>query len=191
MKSIIIGLLLLPLSLVASAGTWTVENDSSNVSFISIKKGDIAEVHHFNSVAGTLNDKGQFDFSIALASVATNIDIRDERMDSLLFEVDKYPKLTLKAKVDPKLLANLAIGSVTVATVDAEVALHGKKQKMAFTVSIAKLSDSHMLVASVAPIIVNADSFGMTAGVEKLREVAGLSAISKAVPVSFMLNLKQ
>lgn len=191
MKSIIIGLLLLPLSLVASAGTWTVENDSSNVSFISIKKGDIAEIHHFNSVAGTLNDKGQFDFSIALASVATNIDIRDERMDSLLFEVDKYPKLTLKAKVDPKLLANLAIGSVTVATVDAEVALHGKKQKMAFTVSIAKLSDSHMLVASVAPIIVNADSFGMTAGVEKLREVAGLSAISKAVPVSFMLNLKQ
>ncbi|WP_299806894.1 YceI family protein [uncultured Shewanella sp.] len=191
MKSIIIGILLLPLSLVASAGTWTVENDGSNVNFISIKKGDIAEVHHFNSVAGTLNDKGQFNFSISLASVATNIDIRDERMDSLLFEVDKYPKLTLKAKVDPKLLADLAVGSVKVATVDAEVALHGKKQKMAFTVSIAKLSDSHILVASVAPVIVNADSFGLTAGVEKLREVAGLSAISKAVPVSFMLNLKQ
>ncbi|GIU12572.1 MULTISPECIES: YceI family protein [unclassified Shewanella] len=191
MKSIIIGILLLPLSLVASAGTWTVENDSSNVNFISIKKGDIAEVHHFKSVAGTLNDKGQFDFLIALASVATNIDIRDERMDSLLFEVDKYPQLTLKAQVDPKLLASLAIGSVTVATIDAEVALHGNKQKMAFTVSIAKLSDSHILVASVAPVIVNASSFGLTAGVEKLREVAGLSAISKAVPVSFMLNLKQ
>ncbi len=191
MKSIFLGILLLPLSLVASAGTWTVENDSSNVNFISIKKGDIAEVHHFNSVAGTLSDKGQFDFSIALASVATSIDIRDERMDSLLFEVDKYPNLTLKAKVDPKLLADLAVGSVKVATVDAEVALHGNKQNMAFTVSIAKLSESHILVASVAPIIVNADSFGLTAGVEKLREIAGLSAISKAVPVSFILNLKQ
>lgn len=191
MKSIIIGILLLPLSLAASAGSWTVENDSSNVNFISIKKGDIAEVHHFNSVAGTLNDKGQFDFSIALASVATNIDIRDERMDSLLFEVDKYPKLMLKAEVNPKLLANLGVGSVTVATIDAEVALHGMKQKMAFTVSIAKLSDSHILVSSVQPIIVNAESFGLTAGVEKLREVAGLSAISKAVPVSFILNLKQ
>ena len=191
MKSIFLGILLLPLSLVASAGTWTVENDSSNVNFISIKKGDIAEVHHFNSVAGILNDKGQFDFSIALASVATSIDIRDERMDSLLFEVDKYPNLTLKAKVDPKLLADLAVGSVKVATVDAEVALHGNKQNMAFTVSIAKLSESHILVASVAPIIVNADSFGLTAGVEKLREIAGLSAISKAVPVSFILNLKQ
>ncbi|ABZ76372.1 YceI family protein [Shewanella halifaxensis HAW-EB4] len=191
MKSIIMGILLLPLSLMVSAGTWTVENDSSEVNFISVKKGDIAEVHHFNSIAGTLTDKGKFDFSIALASVATNIDIRNERMESLLFEVDKYPKLILKAHVDPKILNSLAVGSVKVATIDAEVSLHGKKQKMAFTVSIAKLSDSHILVASVAPIIVMAGSFGLSAGVDKLREIAGLSAISKAVPVSFMLNLKQ
>ncbi|MCG9730686.1 YceI family protein [Shewanella sp. Isolate13] len=191
MKSLIIGILLLPFSLMASAGNWTVENDSSAVNFISIKKGDIAEVHHFKSIAGNLTDKGQFNFSIALASVATNIDIRDERMDSLLFEVDKYPKLMLKANVDPKILADLAVGSVKVATIDAEVSLHGKKQKMAFTVSIAKLSDSHILVASVAPVIVNADSFGLSSGVDKLREIAGLSAISKAVPVSFMLNLKR
>lgn len=190
-KNLIIGILLLPLSLTVSAATWTVENDSSQVNFISIKKGDIAEIHHFKSIAGTLNERGQFNFSIALASVATNIDIRDERMDSLLFEVDKYPKLMLQANVDPKMIKNLAIGSVKVATIDAEVTLHGQKQAMAFTVSIAKLSDSHMLVASVAPVIVTADSFGLTAGVDKLREIAGLSAISKAVPVSFMLNLKQ
>lgn len=190
-KNIIIGILLLPFSLMASAGDWIVENDSSEVNFISVKKGDIAEIHHFKSIAGTLTDKGKFNFSIALASVATNIDIRDERMDSLLFEVDKYPKLKLKANIDPKILAGIAVGSVKVATIDAEVSLHGKKQKMAFTVSIAKLSDSHILVASVAPVIVNADSFGLSSGVDKLREVAGLSAISKAVPVSFMLNLKR
>ncbi|WP_028767124.1 YceI family protein [Shewanella fidelis] len=189
MKGIITGLLLLPLSLMASAQPWKVDSDSSNVSFISIKKGDIAEVHHFKSMAGTFDDKGQFSFSVALASVATNIEIRDERMTSLLFEVDKYPKLTLTASVDPNLVKDLAVGSVKVATIDAEVDLHGEKQQMAFTVSIAKLSDTHLLVASVAPVIVNANSFGLTAGVEKLREIAGLSAISKAVPVTFSLNL--
>ena len=189
MKGIITGLLLLPLSLMASAQPWKVDSDSSNVSFISIKKGDIAEVHHFKSMAGTFDDKGQFSFSVALASVATNIEIRDERMTSLLFEVDKYPKLTLTATVDPNLVKDLPVGSVKVTTIDAEVDLHGEKQKMAFTVSIAKLSDSHLLVASVAPVIVNANSFGLTAGVEKLREIAGLSAISKAVPVTFSLNL--
>ncbi|WP_108946328.1 YceI family protein [Shewanella halifaxensis] len=189
MKGIITGLLLLPLSLMASAQPWKVDSDSSNVSFISIKKGDIAEVHHFKSMAGTFDDKGQFSFSVALASVATNIEIRDERMTSLLFEVDKYPKLTLTASVDPNLVKELAVGSVKVATIDAQVDLHGEKQQMAFTVSIAKLSDTHLLVASVAPVIVNANSFGLTAGVEKLREIAGLSAISKAVPVTFSLNL--
>lgn len=189
MKGIITGLLLLPLSLMASAQPWKVDSDSSNVSFISIKKGDIAEVHHFKSMAGTFDDKGQFSFSVALASVATNIEIRDERMTSLLFEVDKYPKLTLTASVDPNLVKDLAVGSVKVATIDVQVDLHGEKQQMAFTVSIAKLSDTHLLVASVAPVIVNANSFGLTAGVEKLREIAGLSAISKAVPVTFSLNL--
>ncbi|MCL1140409.1 YceI family protein [Shewanella pneumatophori] len=191
MKSIVTGLLLLPLSLMASADTWNVDSDNSNVNFISIKKGDIAEVHHFKSMAGTYDDNGQFSFSVSLASVVTNVDIRDERMGSLLFEVDKYPKLTLSAKVDPSLVKDLAVGSVKVATIDGEVDLHGQKQKMAFNVSIAKLSDSHLLVSSVMPVIVNADSFGLTAGVEKLREIAGLSAISKAVPVSFTLNLSK
>ncbi|MGS0680106.1 YceI family protein [Shewanella sp. 125m-7] len=191
MKSIITGLLLLPLSFCASAATWDVDNNSSNVNFISIKKGDIAEVHHFKSISGTLNNKGLFNFSISLASVATNVDIRDERMDSLLFEVDKYPKLTLSAKIDPKLVQDMPVGSVKEAVIDAEVDLHGKKQNMSFTVSIAKLSESHLLVASVMPVIVNADSFGLSAGVEKLREIAGLSAVSKAVPVSFILNLTQ
>ncbi|MCK8045280.1 YceI family protein [Shewanella sp. 1CM18E] len=191
MKSIVTGLLLLPLSLMASADTWNVDSDSSNVNFISIKKGDIAEVHHFKSMAGTYDDNGQFSFSVSLASVVTNVDIRDERMGSLLFEVDKYPKLTLTAKVDPNLVKDLAVGSVKVTTIDGEVDLHGQKQKMAFNVSIAKLSDSHLLVSSVMPVIVNADSFGLTAGVEKLREIAGLSAISKAVPVTFTLNLSK
>ncbi|MCL1144763.1 YceI family protein [Shewanella marinintestina] len=191
MKSIITGLLLLPLSLMASAGTWNVDNTSSNVNFISIKKGDIAEVHHFTSIDGTLNDKGQFNFAVSLASVVTNVEIRDERMGSLLFEVDKYPKLTLTAKVDPNLVKGLAVGAAKVVKVDGEVELHGQKQTMAFTVNIAKLSNTHLLVSSVMPVIVNADSFGLSAGVEKLREIAGLSAISKAVPVSFILNLTQ
>ncbi|MGM8892190.1 YceI family protein, partial [Psychrobacter sp. 1Y1] len=162
MKSIITGLLLLPLSFIASAATWNVDNDASNVNFISIKKGDIGEIHYFESMAGTLNDKGKFSLSISLASVVTNVEIRDERMESLLFEVDKYPKLTLSANIEPKLVNDIPVGSILITSIDAEVALHGKKQTMAFTVSIAKLSDSKILVASVMPTIVNAESFGLS-----------------------------
>ncbi|MCL1058036.1 YceI family protein [Shewanella gelidimarina] len=191
MKNIIIGLLLIPLSFVTSAASWKVTNDESNVNFISIKKGDIAEVHHFKTIAGTLNDNGEFELTISLASVDTQVEIRDERMGSLLFEVDKYPKLTLSAKVDKKLLNSIAVGESKVATIDGQVDLHGKKVSLPFTVSIARLSDANLLVASVMPVIVNSDSFGLTQGIEKLREIAGLSAISNAVPVSFILNLKK
>ncbi|PKG58829.1 YceI family protein [Shewanella sp. GutDb-MelDb] len=191
MNNIIIGLLLIPLSFVTSAASWKVTNDESNVNFISIKKGDIAEVHHFKTIAGTLNDNGEFELTISLASVDTQVEIRDERMGSLLFDVDKYPKLTLSAKVDKKLLNSIAVGESKIATIDGQVDLHGKKVSLPFTVSIARLSNANLLVASVMPVIVNSDSFGLTQGIEKLREIAGLSAISKAVPVSFILNLKK
>lgn len=191
MKSIIAGLLLMPLSFITAAADWKVTNDESNVNFISIKKGDIAEVHHFKQMAGTLNEKGEFELTLSLASVDTSIEIRDQRMGSLLFEVDKYPKLTLSAKVDTKLLDGLSVGDSTITTVEGLVDLHGKQVKIPFSVSIAKLSDTNLLVASAVPVIVNSDSFGLTQGIEKLREIAGLSAISKAVPVSFILNLKK
>ena len=191
MKSIIAGLLLIPLSFVTSAADWSVANDESKVNFVSIKKGDIAEVHHFKTISGMLNENGEFKLVVSLASVDTNVEIRDERMGSLLFEVDKFPKLTLTAQVDTKLLDSLSVGDSTITTVEGLVDLHGKKVKLPFTVSIAKLSDSNLLVASAMPVIVNSDSFGLTQGIEKLREIAGLSAISKAVPVSFILNLKK
>lgn len=191
MKSVIAGLLLIPLSFITSAADWNVANDESKVNFVSIKKGDIAEVHHFKTISGKLNEKGEFKLTVSLASVDTNIEIRDERMGSLLFEVDKFPKLTLTAQVDAKLLKKLSVGDSTITTVEGVVDLHGKKVKLPFTVSIAKLSNSNLLVASAVPVIVNSDSFGLTQGIEKLREIAGLSAISKAVPVSFILNLKK
>jgi hypothetical protein len=36
-------------------------------------------------------------------------------------------------------------------------------------------------------VIVNAANLGLADGLEKLREIAGLPSISKAVPVSFVL----
>lgn len=191
MKNIIIGLLLIPLSFVTSAASWKVANNESNVNFISIKKGDIAEVNHFKTISGTLNENGQFELTISLASVDTHVEIRDERVESLLFEVDKYPKLTLSAMVDKNLLKSINVGESQITTIKGLIDLHGKEVSIPFTVSIAKLSNTNLLVASVMPVIVHSDSFGLTEGIEKLREIAGLSSISKAVPVSFILNLKK
>jgi polyisoprenoid-binding protein YceI len=179
------------LSNVALAGDWSVNNNQSTVSFISIKKSDIAEVHRFKQVEGTLNEAGKFSMAIDLSSVDTGILIRDERMQGLLFEVAQFPKLTLNASVNPKLLADLHIGEVMTLQVDGEIELHGKKQTKTFNVLVAKLSAKKMVVTSLTPVVVQAGDFDLATGVEKLRDIAGLTSISLAVPVSFVITLSQ
>ena len=179
------------LSNVALAGDWSVNNNQSTVSFISIKKSDIAEVHRFKQVEGTLTEAGKFSLTIDLSSVDTGILIRDERMQGLLFEVAQFPKLTLNASVNPKLLADLHIGEVMTLQVEGEIELHGKKQTKTFNVLVAKLSAKKMVVTSLTPVVVQAGDFDLATGVEKLRDIAGLTSISLAVPVSFVITLSQ
>ena len=179
------------LSNIALAGDWSINNNQSTVSFISIKKSDIAEVHRFKQVEGTLTDAGNFSLAIDLVSVDTGILIRDERMQGLLFEVAQFPKLTLSAKVNPQLLADLQIGEVMTLQVDGEIALHGKKQTKTFNVLVAKLSAKKMVVTSLTPVVIQAGDFDLATGVEKLRDIAGLTSISLAVPVSFVITLSQ
>jgi len=93
------------------AAQWQVTEQDSRVSFVSVKKGDIAEVHHFKQLNGVLKDDGQFELTIPLMSVATGIDIRDERMQNLLFEVSLFPELKLSSQVDSKIVKELAVYS--------------------------------------------------------------------------------
>lgn len=58
---------------------WQLDNEKSTLSFISIKKNDIAEVHQFNSLSGEV-DQSEIKFVIDLASVDTKIALRDQRM---------------------------------------------------------------------------------------------------------------
>lgn len=173
------------------AANWQVTSTDSRVSFVSVKKGEIGEVHHFKQLEGTLNDKGEFELKIPLASVSTGIEIRDERMQTLLFDVAQFPTLSLMAQVDAKAVDALAVGDTKQFDIDGKISLHGKEQSKTFSVLVAKLSDKKLFVSSLQPVVVNANEFALTAGIDKLREIAGLTSISTAVPVSFVLTLAQ
>ncbi|GGP39832.1 hypothetical protein GCM10009347_04470 [Shewanella algicola] len=179
------------LSFQAMAGDWQVNQDHSRVSFISVKKNDIAEVHHFKQVAGSLTEAGAFALSIDLNSVDTGIKIRDDRMQTVLFEIAQFPQLKVNAVINPQLLMGMKVGDTLTTKIDATVELHGKKQQKSVEVLVAKLSDDKLVVSSFAPLLVQADEFNLVTGVEKLREIAGLPSISLAVPVSFVLTLAQ
>ncbi|GLP96452.1 YceI family protein [Paraferrimonas sedimenticola] len=188
---IVLVLLALSLSLQVQAAPWQIDNTGSRVNFISIKKNTVAENHHFKKISGRLAESGEFDLAIDLSSVDTLIDIRNQRMIEYLFETTKFATANLSAKVDVAQVNNLAVGDDVSMRMDAKISLHGEDQVMPVTVRVAKLSANKILVTSEQPLLLNADTFAMTAGVEKLRELAGLASISPAVPVSFVLLLTQ
>lgn len=174
-----------------ASADWTLNNDQSQLSFISVKKGDIAEVHRFDQLGGSVDAKGNVKLVIQLASVNTAIPIRDERMREMLFNTNAFPSATLTATVDASQLSKLKAGEMMVNTLEGQLSLHGQSSKVVAELVLAKLGPDTLLVSSRRPLLLQAGDFDLLEGVEKLREVAGLPSISKAVPVSFVLTFNQ
>lgn len=167
---------------------WSLDPARSHLSFVSIKGKDVAEISTFDNISGTIDAEGQVVVTLMLDSVDTLIPIRNERMRQFLFETTNYKEAVLKAKVDSKRVANMTVGSIEQVSAEGSLSLHGQTQAMTLTMQVAKLDANTLMVAGIKPLIVDATKFGMTDGVEKLREIAGLESISKAVPVTFVIT---
>jgi polyisoprenoid-binding protein YceI len=168
--------------------SWTLNDDESTLSFISTKAVNVAEIHKFTTLSGGVDDTGNVMVSIALASVDTGIEIRDDRMREMLFDTENYSSATMTAQVNMTMLDDLASGDSQTMAVEGELALHGQSTAMTFEVVVARMSNGNLLVMSEKPVVVNAPLFNLADGVEALREIAGLPSISAAVPVSFVLS---
>jgi polyisoprenoid-binding protein YceI len=167
---------------------WDLDPQRSHLAFISIKAKDVAEVHSFQEMAGSIDDAGHVKASMMLDSVETLIPVRNERMREFLFKTADYKDATLTARIDPALINGMQTGDIAQIQAEGELSLHGQTQPMILEVQAAKVSDDTVMVASVKPLVVDAEKFGMSDGVEKLREIAGLDSISNAVPVSFVMT---
>lgn len=187
MKKIVVSLLLASCAAMPTHADWVLNSDASTLSFVSTKAVNIAEVHSFAMLEGTVDDDGAVRISIDLASVDTGIEIRDDRMQEMLFETGSYSRATLTAMADAAMLENLSVGESHTAAIEGQLALHGQTVPLTFEVVVTRTGESGMLVASRKPVVVNAPLFGLEEGVERLRAVAGLPSISTAVPVSFVL----
>ena len=171
----------------ADMTAWTLDNARSQLSFVSVKAGDVAEVHTFDRLSGTVQADGSVEVRIELASVDTLIPIRDERVREVLFETVRFPTASLIGRVELDALLALAPGEVASLSMEGQLLIKDQSLVVTLDLLAARLSDDTMLVSSRKPVVVNAASVGLADGVEKLREIAGLPSISKAVPVSFVL----
>jgi len=169
------------------AADWSLDGGESSLNFVSVKKGVVGEVHHFKALQGSIED-GQTQVSVDLTSVETGVAIRNERMQSMLFDVSHFATAKVSADVSSLKLAALKPGESVSATVPLRLSLHGIEQQLPAEVTIVGLADGGLLVSSRAPIIIKAADFGLVAGIEALREAAKLPSIAAAVPVTFQLR---
>lgn len=165
---------------------WELDNDKSRIDFISVKNAAIAESHHFSRLVGYIGNDGNVSLTIDLDSVETLIPIRNERMREMLFRTADYPTAMVSALVDPAILAAVADGGTISTEVPLKLSLHGVEATVDAAVVVVGEPGS-LRVISARPVIISAADYGLGAGVEALRQVAGLANISTAVPVTINL----
>ena len=163
---------------------WSLDNSASTLSFVTVKADHVGEVHTFDQLSGSIDDRGNVEILVELASVNTLIDIRNERMQSMLFETNLFPRAMITGDVDLASFVEMSPGASITAQVEFELDIHGVSNSYNTELIVTRLANG--VVASTSkPIIVTAASHGLVDGVEALREIAGLPSISRSVPVTF------
>lgn len=188
MKHLATGLLISAVLVAPVQADWVLDGDNSALSFVSTKAINIAEVHRFAELDGRISDTGEVDLTIALASVDTGIELRDERMREMLFDTANFGTATVAASLDMDEFDDMAPGDSREVMVDATLTLHGESKPLPIQLLVTRAGATRMLVTTAKPVVVNAPEFKLAEGVERLREVAGLPNISTAVPVTFVLT---
>ncbi|MBA3864173.1 MAG: YceI family protein [Erythrobacter sp.] len=169
-------------------GAWTLDPADSRLSYVSIKAGEIAEANRFDALAGSVAADGTATLDIDLASVNTGIDIRNERMREIFFDVVGNPKAVVTAKLDPAAFAGLAVGQSITHLLTASVAIKGVEQEIETEVLVTRVSADRVTVVPTAPVIISTDMFELTDELGELRALAQLPSITPAVPVTFTLS---
>ena len=174
----------------AAQAQWQLDNQQSSLNFLSVKKVHIAEVFQITRLSGQLSKAGQLEVKLDLDSIETNIGIRNDRMREHLFETSSFKTAILTSQLPAGVMETVKNGGLVQAEVDAVLDFHGLTKPLKVKVNL--MSDGkQVLAASREPVVLKAETFGLTAGIDKLKALAGLDNIGYTVPVSFNLVLQQ
>ena len=161
-----------------------LNQDKSQLNFISIKNEHFAESHTFDSFSGALTKQGDLTITINIDSVNTIIPIRNERMRKMLFDAANYQQATFNAKVDEAVF-QLSEGQTSVMAISGNLKIKNVEAPVTFDVAITALNNGQYRATTVKPTLINATSFELDAGIAALKEIAMLNSISTTVPLTF------
>ena len=180
-----------PGSSIDASADWHLVSEESRLTFVSTKADELAEVHTFNTMTGSVTPEGAATIEIALDSVDTAIELRDERMRAMLFETETHPTLTITSETALDAFSEMEGGDRKRIEADITVGLHGVENAYFADLFVTRVGADKVLVESASPVLVHAADFELDGGLEALREVAALPSISPAVPVSVSFVFEQ
>jgi polyisoprenoid-binding protein YceI len=174
--------------------SWAVDNNQSAVNFVTTKAGQagvagISENQTFKRYAGGIDTQGKVSLVIDLASVDTGVDIRDERLRTMLWNVKATPQATFTAQLSGETLKAVGASGMQNIELNGQLQMAGQTKPVVANVRVSRLASNQLLVVTRQPILINANDYGLRAGVEAMREVMGLNFLAGSAPVSFSLVL--
>jgi polyisoprenoid-binding protein YceI len=178
----------------ASAQNWAIDSSQSTLNFVTTKAGQqgvagISETQVFKRYSGGVDEAGKISLNIDLASVDTGVEIRDERMRTMLWNVKATPQATFTAQLPADLLKAIGGASSQTIELNGQLQMAGQTKPVVASVRVSKLASNQILVVTRQPILINANDYGLRPGVEALRDVMGLNFLAGSAPVSFNLLL--
>lgn len=178
---------LLAVLAIPAQANWYLDNESSRISFVTTKNASISEVQRFLVLHGKVDGKGLAQLQLELDSVSSGIPLRDERMRQDLFQVQQFPEARVTAQINLRPINDLANGAQIELLLPITVSLHGQEHTYNAELLATRLDERRFQVVTLEPLVLNAEDFNLAPGLDSLRKVAGLSAISFSVPVGAVL----
>jgi len=175
----------------ASHAAWQLDPAQSQLRFVSVKNGVVAEVHKFTQLSGSWADDGKVSVQIPVATLDTLIPIRNERMLEHVLKANTFPNINATTTIAPKLLADLMVGASMQHSAELSLTLLDQTQTLPVQLTLTKLADGKVQASTTAPVLVNSASFKLETGVRKLQEIAKLNDISLLIPVTFNVEFKR
>jgi polyisoprenoid-binding protein YceI len=170
---------------------WDLEPEQSRISFVSVKRGEIATVQHFEQLSGTIDGGGKVRLLVPFSGLDSGLALQDERMRQALFQTDRYSEATISAQLDLSQWQELAVGESRQAALDLELDLHGQRRQLNAEVLVSRLGEEKLQVVTLEPVLLKAVDYDLTEGLERLQQIAGLPSITPEVPVFAVLNFRQ
>lgn len=169
-----------------SHADWQLLPGSASFTIGTTKNGTITEIHRFRKLEGFVQSDGTAVVTINLLSVDTGIEIRDQRMQAMLFSITA--NAVYKTKLDIEMFQKMGIGQSKEFRMDGMLELGGRQAPVPLTTRITRRESGNYQVTTISANEIDVGMFGFSDGIEQLRAIANLQLISPIVTFEFNLE---